>query len=493
MVESTYDVVVIGGGPGGYGAALRASQRGKRVALVEQSHVGGTCLHEGCIPSKTLLRSAEVCATVREAASFGVQGITTPKVDFSVVQQRKQRIVQTLYEELRIALKRKNLDIIPGRGRLIRPTIFSPHRGTVGVEQDGGMTTLYAEHIILATGAFARTISGLVVDGRYVLTSREALHLTALPQSMLIVGGGVIGVEWASMMVDFGVSVTLIEAADRILPAEDETLAQQMQQSLASRGVQFLLGAQVDPTSLHICEGDSPRGGYVEIDVCLAAVPARTQRIAVQCILVAVGRVPQVTDMGLEHTDVVVHHGAVQVNEWMQTNEAHMYAIGDVIGGVQLAHAAMHQGEIAADHLCGVPTRPFSVWDVPRCLYGRPEIASIGYTSQQAQQHNIAVDVVQRSLSSHNKSLVHGASGGMIKMVIARDTRTVIGVHLIGLHVTEMIATVSLARLVEATAWEMGVVVYPHPSMAESFARASRAYDWDIQKSMGFTPRRNTV
>lgn len=471
----TYDIVVLGGGPGGYAAAIRAAQLGKSVAIVEKSGVGGTCLHRGCIPSKALLRSAEVSRTMREAAQYGVilPGAEAPAIDFQRVQSRKEEIVQDLYRGLQGLIARNKIDVFHGSGRVAGASIFSPQTGSVAVETpDGEVLTLVNERLILATGSRPRHIPGLEPDGRFILTSDEALGLERLPASLLIVGGGVIGVEWASMMTDFGVRVTLVEAAERLLPAEEEDVSREMAAALAKRGVDIRTGAAVLPETLRTREiGDA---GEVRIEA-----EREGERFAVQAemMLVAVGRTPNTDGIGLENVDVALNKGAVRVNGFMQTSAPHIYAVGDVTGGLQMAHAASYQGIVAAEHICGAADKPYDATLVPRCVFSHPEAASIGLTEKQAKEAGYKTVSAKFPLRASGKALVLGEAEGFVKIVADAATHDVLGVHIIGAKATELIGEASLARLLDATPWEIGRAVHPHPTLSETLAEAALAVD----------------
>jgi len=472
----TYDIVVLGGGPGGYVAAIRAAQLGKSVAVVEKAKLGGVCLHKGCIPSKALLRSAEVRRTVLAGAEFGVtlgEG-AAPSVDFGRVQSRKTAVVDELHRGLTFLMKKHKIDVVSGTGRLMGPTIFSPQTGTVAVETpDGESVTLVNERLILATGSRPRVIPGLEPDGTFVLTSDEALELEALPASLAIVGGGIIGVEWASMMADFGVEVTVVEAADRLLPTEDEDVSREMAAALRKRGVTVLTGAAVDPSTLRKREAGA---GAQEVRFEAERGGERVA-VAAEAALVAVGRVPNVEGIGLENTNVALERGAVRVNGWMQTSEPHIYAIGDVAGGMQMAHAASHQGVTAVEHICGVAHKPFDSSLVPRCVFSHPEVASIGLTERQAKEAGYRVKTGKMPFRAVGKSLVYGEPEGFVKVVADAATNDVLGVHMIGAKATELIGEASLAKLLEATPWEIGAAIHPHPTLSEALGEAALAVD----------------
>jgi dihydrolipoamide dehydrogenase len=375
-MAQNYDIVILGGGTGGYVAAIRAAQLGLKTAIVEKGNLGGTCLHKGCIPSKALLRSAEVYATTKNhAADFGVNtGEVT--LDFSRVQARKESIVSQLHQGVQGLMKKGKIDVFEGTGRMLGPSIFSPSPGgTVSVEMNNGEENemLIPKNVIIATGSRPRSLPGLTIDGIQVMTSDEALVMTELPKSILIVGGGVIGIEWASMLNDFGVEVTVIEYADRIIPTEDADVSKEMQKLLSKKGITFATSAKVLSETLETSEGS------VTIS---AEFKGETKTFTAEKMLVSVGRQANVENIGIENTDIVVDKGFVQVKNTFQTKESHIYAIGDVIGGLQLAHVASHEGITAVEHIAGQKTHAIDYNLVSRCIYSNPEAASVGITQQ---------------------------------------------------------------------------------------------------------------
>lgn len=466
-MEKQYDVVVLGGGPGGYTAAIRAAQVGKTVALVERDKLGGTCLHRGCIPSKALLRSAELFAAVKDD-SFGIAAAQV-SVNFAKVQERKAGIVEQLHRGVQFLMKKNKIDVYAGTGCIIGPSIFSPRSGSVAVETNAGEpVTLVPQHLIVATGSRPKTLPGLEPDGERILTSDEALALERLPASVLIVGGGVIGTEWASLLNDFGVEVTVVEYADRLLPFEDADVSKELERLFKKRGIKIVTGAKVLPDTLQKdAEGiriSAEKGGSV---VALQAERA----------LVCVGRQANTERIGLENTDIRVERGYIKVNEYMQTGEPHIYAIGDVAGGVQLAHAASHEGIVAAEHLAGLAPHPYKAHLIPRCVYSRPEIASVGWTEAEAKERGYEVKTGKVPFKALGKALVHGEPDGFVKVVADKATNDVLGVHMIGPHVTEFVSEAALAQLLNATPWEVASVIHPHPSLSEALMEAMLAVD----------------
>ncbi|MFF2909942.1 dihydrolipoyl dehydrogenase [Paenibacillus sp. NPDC057934] len=462
------DVAVLGGGTGGYVAAIRAAQLGKSVVVIEMDKLGGTCLHRGCIPSKSLLRSAEVYAEIQESENYGIE-TNGVKLVFPKVQQRKESVVDQLHQGVQYLMRKNKIQVIKGKGRVTGPSIFSPRSGAVAVElEDGEMETVVSEHLIIATGSRPRVLPGLQPDGKIILSSEEALTLEELPASMIIVGGGVIGVEWASMLADFGVEVTVVEAANQLLPQEDEEVARELQRLLKKRGVKILTGTTVDAESF------SSSGDTLSIE---ATKEEQRQVLTAEKLLVSVGRVANVENIGLENTDIRVEKGVISVNANMQTSEPHIYAIGDCIGGLQLAHAASHEGIRAVNHLAGEPLHPYHTHLVPRCVYTRPEVASVGYTEKEAKALGHDVVTGKFPFSAIGKAIVYGLKDGFVKVVADRNSRDILGVQMIGPHVTDLIGEAALAQLLDATPWEVGEAIHAHPTLSEIVGEAMLAVD----------------
>ncbi|MGG1862857.1 dihydrolipoyl dehydrogenase [Bacillus safensis] len=468
-MATEYDLVILGGGTGGYVAAIRASQLGLKTAVVEKEKLGGTCLHKGCIPSKALLRSAEVYQTVKRAAAFGVEadGIA---LQFANVQKRKTEIVEKLAGGVKHLMKQGKIDVYEGIGRILGPSIFSPMPGTISVEMANGEENemLIPKQVIIATGSRPRVLPGLEADGTHILTSDDALELPELPRSMLIVGGGVIGIEWASMLNDFGVNVTVIEFADRILPTEDHDISKEMEKLLSKKGITFVTNAKVLPDSVEKQEN------LVTIQ---AEKDGDIQTFEAEKLLLSVGRVPNIEGIGLENTDIQTEKQGIVVNEHYQTKESHIYAIGDVIGGLQLAHVASHEGMIAVEHMAGKDPKPLDETLVSKCVYSHPETASVGLTEQAAKEQGFEVKIGKFPFMAIGKALVYGESDGFVKIIADQKTDDILGIHMIGPHVTDMISEAGLAKVLDATPWEVGQTIHPHPTLSEAIGEAALAVD----------------
>ncbi|MFD1433782.1 dihydrolipoyl dehydrogenase [Kroppenstedtia eburnea] len=468
-MADNYDLVVLGAGPGGYVAAIRAAQLGMKTAVVEKEKVGGVCLHKGCIPSKSLLRSAELYHEMRKSEEYGIR-VGEVRLEMDLVQARKNRVKDQLQKGIKHLLQKNGVTVVEGTGRILGPSIFSPMPGTVSVEKADGSEAemLVPQHVIIATGSRPRSLPGLEVDGEHVMFSDHALEMESLPRSMVIVGGGVIGVEWASMLNDFGVEVTVVEFADRILPFEDADVSREMTRLLKKRNVKVLTGAKVLPESVRVEEGRV----VLQVDKGGEKLPLEAERM-----LVSVGREPNTEDIGLQNTSIQLERGWIQVNPFMQTAESHIYAIGDVIGGYQLAHVASHEGILAVEHMAGNQPHPLDPTLVPRCTYSRPEVGSIGLSEEEAKEKGYDVKVGKFPFRGVGKSLVFGESDGFIKLVADKKTEDILGVHIIGPHATDLISEAGLAKVLDATPWEITQVIHPHPTLSEVYGEVSMALE----------------
>lgn len=467
-MSKKYDVVILGGGTGGYVAAIRAAQLGESVAIVERDKLGGTCLHRGCIPSKALLRSAEVYSHVKRGDEYGIT-VGGAAIDFTKVQSRKENVVEQLYKGVQFLMKKNKIDVYNGVGRIISPSIFSPQTGQISVElADGELELLIPDNLVIATGSRPRPLSGLEFDGKRILSSDDALLMEELPASILIVGGGVIGVEWASMLNDFGVQVTIIEYDERLVPKEDEDVSRELERLFKKRGVKVMTKAKL----LADTAATGEHGVTVQVDHKGNVVDLQAEKM-----LVCVGRQANVERIGLDTTDVLIENGFIKVNDHMQTAESHIYAIGDVTGGLQLAHEASHEGITAIEHLAGLSPHPLQRHLIARCVYTRPETASVGWTEKQAKEQGFDVKTGKISFKAIGKALVYGEADGFVKVIADSKTNDILGVHMIGPHVTDYITEAALAQLLNATPWEVGSLIHPHPTLSEALGEAMLAVD----------------
>lgn len=453
-MANQYDLVVLGGGPAGYVAAIRAAQLKLTVAIVEKHKLGGTCLHKGCIPTKALLKSAEHMRHITNAQHFGIE-VPTFKMNYAQAHNRKNAVVEQLENGIRGLMKKGKIDVYTGMGRILGPSIFSPLPGTISVEYDEALNKendmLVPKNLLISTGSKPKELASIPFDHQSILSSDDLVHLDVLPESIAIVGGGVIGIEWASLLHDLGVRVTVLEAFNQILPSEDEEIAKNLVKSFQSQGIEIQTNANITKSEVV--------NGVVELIV-------NEEKRIFEKVLVAVGRQAITQGLGIENTDIQLQDGFIKVNKNNQTKEAHIYAAGDVIGGVQLAHSASHEAIHAIEHMAGLKpdTRPV---DVPSCVYSYPEVAHIGLNEKQAREKYEEVVTKKFTFKGNAKALVNGEDFGFVKMIVDKQTDDILGVHLIGDHVTELIAQSSLAFNLDASAWEVGHTIHPHPSVSE--------------------------
>ena len=456
-----YDVVILGGGTGGYVAAIRASQLGLKTAIVEKNKLGGTCLHAGCIPTKALLRSAEVYAQTKRADEFGIE-LNDVTLNFSKVQARKEAVVEQLHKGVQHLMKKGEIDVFDGYGRILGPSIFSPMPGTISVEMNDGTENemLIPKNVIVATGSRPRKLDGLKVDGEKVFTSDEFLTIEKLPKSVIIVGGGVIGIEWASMLCDFEVDVTILELGDRILPTEDEAISAEMLKILKKRGVKIHTNV-------------SFKAEQITTDEDVTVTLANDETVTAEALLLSIGRQANVENIGIENTEINLEKGFIEVNEFFQTKESHIYAIGDVIGGMQLAHVASKEGLRAVEHIAGENTMPLHYANIARGVYSHPEIASVGLTEAQARSQGYKVKTATFPFKAIGKAMVYGDTDGFVKVIADEESNDAIGVHLIGPHATDLISEAALGLFLNASPWEVGQMVHLHPSLSEVIGEAA--------------------
>ncbi|MBI4307343.1 MAG: dihydrolipoyl dehydrogenase [Chloroflexi bacterium] len=451
-----YNVAIIGAGPGGYVAAIRAAQLGLTVVVIERDALGGVCTNWGCIPSKALLRNAEVLALFKRAREFGFT-CDNLQADYAAAHARSRRVVDRLVKGVDYLLKKNKIKLVSGTARLA-----SPRR----IEVAPGSQALEADSVIVATGARPRSIPGLALDGVNVITYREALDLTQAPPSAVIVGAGAIGAEFAYLWQTYGGKVTLVEMLPHVLPNEDEEISVELEKSFARHGITCVTGARV--------EGVTWADGVARVAV---ATKDGKKEVQGQKVLVAVGVQPNTEGLGLEALGVRMEKGFIKVDARMQTNVPGVYAIGDVTGELLLAHVASAQGVVTAEAIAGRETRHLSYQDMPRATYCQPQVASIGLTEAQARQKGLDIRVGRFPFRANGKALAMGDYEGQAKLVVDARTGEVLGAHLIGPEVTELLGELSLAKLLESTPAELGWAVHPHPTLSEALREAALDVD----------------
>jgi dihydrolipoamide dehydrogenase len=455
MADTSFDIVVVGGGPGGYVAAIRAAQLGMKTAVVEREHLGGICLNWGCIPTKALLRSAEVYHLIKHADAFGVnvQGVT---FDGKKMVERSRKVAAQLSNGVKHLLKKNKVTVFDGHAKLVG-------RGKLSVAKDGkAVADLAAKNTILATGARARALPGLEPDGKLVWTYKEAMVPPAIPKSLLVVGSGAIGIEFASFYRTLGAEVTVVEVLPRVLPVEDEEISAFARKSFEKQGMKILTSATVKALKKNA-------------DSVTATIEANgaSSEIAVERVILAVGIVGNVENIGLEGTKVKVDKSHVVVNEWLETGEAGVYAIGDLVGPPWLAHKASHEGVICVEKIAGLnDVHPLDVNRIPGCTYCMPQVASVGLTEAAAKAKGHQVKVGHFPFIANGKAIALGEPEGMVKTVFDAKTGELLGAHMVGAEVTELIQGYGIAKTLESTEAELIHAIFPHPTLSEMMHEA---------------------
>ena len=446
---TSFDIVVLGGGSGGYACALRAAQLGKSVALIEQDKLGGTCLHYGCIPTKALLHAAEVADEARNGPDVGVRS-SLDGIDMAGVNSYKDGVVSRLYKGLQGLVKKRKITYVEGTGRLVAPN---------AVEVDG--TRYEAPAVVLATGSYARTLPGLEVDGQRVITSYEALRLESVPGSVVVLGGGVIGCEFASVWRSFGSEVTIVEALPHLVPAEDEAVSKGLERAFRKRGIAFRTGTRF--------------AGVEHTDSGVRVLTETGDPVEADLLLVAVGRGPRTEGLGYEEIGVGMDRGFVLTDERLRTNVPGVYALGDIVPGLQLAHRGFQQGIFLAEDLAGLDPVPIDETAIPRVTYSEPEVASVGLTEAEAVERLGAdkVDALTYDLAGNGKSQIL-KTAGFIKLVGEKDG-PVLGVHMVGSRVGELVGEAQLIYSWEALPSEVAQLVHAHPTQNEAMGEAHLA------------------
>lgn len=469
--SNDFDLVVLGAGTGGYAAAFRAAQLGLKVALVDEDKIGGTCLHRGCIPTKALLESAAFADRVRHAKDFGIVLPGEATIDYAAMAARRDAVVKRMWTGLKTLIDKNNVTWVAGRGRLDGPgKVKVSQPGEDGTPGKGGDRVLNATDVVIATGSRVKSLPGLTPDGKRIVTSDDILKMDTLPVDIVIVGAGAVGVEFASMFADVGVKVTLLEYLPQVVPLEDADVSKLVERSFTKRGMTVMTNARFDAASVTADENG----------ICLMVGPEGKDpaELRAELMLVATGRAANIEDIGLETTKVETDHGVIKVNGRMRTKEPHVYAIGDVIGGLWLAHTAAHEGIIAAHTIAGdADVHEMDYTTQPRATYCRPEIASIGLTEAQATAAGHKLKIGKVPFQAIAKAIIGGEYEGFAKVIADAETDETLGVHIVGPHATDLIAEASIGFELEATPWEIGGATHAHPTLSEVIGEAAMAVD----------------
>ncbi len=460
MAEKTCDLVVIGSGPGGYVAAIRAAQLKMKVIIVERDALGGVCLNWGCIPTKALLRTAEVYTNMKHAASFGLKAENIG-FDLDAVVKRSRDVAGKLSGGIGFLMKKNKIEVVSGTARLEKGS-SAP---LVRVKTKDGEETIRAKHVILATGARARTIpaAGLEPDGKFIWTAKEAMTPDIMPKNLLVIGSGAIGIEFASFYRALGADVTVVEMLDRILPAEDEEISAFAFKQFKKAGMKILTGATVAGLEK----------GKASVKASVKTSDGKTEIIEADRVVLAIGITGNTESLGLEAIGAKIDRGHVVVNEWLSTGVAGLYAIGDVVGPPWLAHKASHEGVICVEKIAGLPhVHPLDVTKIPGCTYSNPQVASVGLTEAKAKAAGKKVKVGRFPFNGNGKAIALGEPEGMVKTVFDETTGELLGAHMIGAEVTELIQGYAIARTMEGTEEDLMHTIFPHPTLSEMMHEA---------------------
>ncbi len=456
MAETIYDVAILGGGPAGYTAAIRAGQYGLKVALIEKSDkLGGTCLHWGCIPTKSLLFNAEIYDHLKHAKEYGIEGLGEGKINWQTVLDRKNQIIAKHTKGLDFLMRKNKVTVIAGYGKLTGPA----KNGVLTLSVEGkGATSVQAKNVMLATGSDAKLLPGLTADDT-ILTNIEMLAIQQIPKSLAIIGAGAVGVEFGSIFRSFGAEISIIEFLPRVVPNEDEDVSKELARAFKKRGIDINVGAKVEKV-------EKTKTGA---KVTFTAADGKQVVKEAEKVLVAVGRSPRTENIGLETTKIKPERGFIKVNEWMQTDEPGIYAIGDIVAGLpQLAHVGAMAGMVVAAKIAGKYARPVRRDRIPACTYTEPQIGSVGLTEAQAKEKGYTVKVGKFPFSANSKASIVDSHEGFIKVVADAKFGEILGVHIIGPQATELIAEAVTAMELEATVEEMMFTIHAHPTLAEA-------------------------
>jgi dihydrolipoamide dehydrogenase len=463
LPETIYDVAIIGSGPAGYTAAIRAGQYGLKTALIEKDgFLGGTCLHVGCIPTKALLFNAELWDHLKEAKEYGIEGVDSRKLNWAAIQERKSKIVAKHAKGLEFLMKKNKVETVKGYGKLTGPAQNGIH--LIEITNDGKSSQIKARNVLLATGSEARMLPGLEADDR-VLTNIEILSLKEMPKSLVIVGAGAVGVEFASIYRSFDCEVTMVEMLPRLVPVEDEEVSKELARVYRKRSIAFHVGAKVEKVE------KTKNGIAVTI-----SVEGKQQKIEAEKILIAVGRKPRTENIGLEKTKIKPERGFIQTDSWMHTAEQGVYAVGDIVlGSPQLAHVGTMEALVAVAKIAGKPCKPINPEHIPGATYCHPEIGSVGLTETRAREAGYNVKVGKFPFTANSRASIVGQHEGFIKIVSDADYGEILGVHIIGPQATELIAEAVAAMELEATVEDLMWTIHAHPTLAEAMLDAANS------------------
>ncbi len=467
LSETIYDVAIIGSGPAGYTAAIRGAEYGLKVALIEKTNVlGGTCLHVGCIPTKALLFNAEIWDYLKSAAEFGIDGVETPKLNWGAVQARKTAIVDKHTKGLSFLMKKHRVSTLSGFGRVTGPAQNGVHTVEL-TAADGAVSQIEAKNVILATGSAAKMMPGLKADDR-ILTNIEILAIGQVPKSLVVIGAGAVGVEFASIFRSFGTEVTILEFLPRVVPVEDEEISKELTRLFKKRGIDVNTGAKVEKVEKTT---DGVKVTYTDAN-------GKPQVKEAEKVLVAVGRLPLTENVGLEKTKIELERGFVKVNEAQETAEPGIFAIGDIVAGLpQLAHVGAMSGMVAVAKIAGREYRPVQRDRIPSCTYTEPQIGSAGLTEAKAKEQGFEVKVGKFPFAGNSKATIVDSHDGFVKIVSDAKYGEILGVHIIGPQATELIAEAVAVMELEGTVEQMMFTIHAHPTLSESLLDAYGAVE----------------
>lgn len=448
-MSTTYDVAIIGGGPGGYVAAIKASQLGMKPVLIERENLGGICLNWGCIPTKALLRSAEIFTTIKHASEFGIE-VGNASFDFEKIIKRSRNVSAKLTQGVAYLMKKNKIEVIEGEASINSDK-------TISVKTKSGDKSVNAKNIIIATGARARHLPNLAPDGKFIWTYREALAPDIMPEKLCVIGSGAIGVEFANFFNALGADVTIVELADRIVPAEDKEISDLAIKSFKKSGIKILTNSMVKST----------KPGKNEIELTIETKDGKTTTEKFTRVISAVGITPNVENIGLEALKIELERGSIKTDGWGHTNVEGIYAIGDVTNPPWLAHKASHEAIIAIETIAGHKVAPLDPRQIPGCTYTSPQIASVGLTEQKAIDAGYKIKVGKFPFQANGKALALGEPDGMVKTIFNEETGELLGAHMIGTEVTELIQGYAIAMGLESTEHELMETIFPHPTLSE--------------------------